>query len=382
MKVALIHRRHTMTGGSERYLNGMASHLAALQHEVTIVCQRHEAAPHPAVRFAPIRAGGIGSAHRMVTFARAVERHVRQASYDVVLALGKTWTHDVIRMGGGCHRTYMALAHRAAVRSWVRRATVEWYKSRIALAIEARALAPGASRRVITNSEMVKRDVMTRYGIPSDLITVVRNGVDLERFHPCHRRGRGFELRRMCGFGTDQVVVVFLASGFGRKGLDRLLDVFPALLRQRPEARLLVVGHDSALEYWRAYAQQLGLARYVVFLGRRDDPEVCYGAGDVYVLPTRYDPAANTTLEALASGLPVITTTANGGSEVMEQGVHGTVLQNAAAEALLQALVQWIDLERCTSAAPLARTRAERYGRDRELAASTRVLIEAAAAKQ
>lgn len=382
MKIALVHMRHAAAGGTERYLNCLAAHLADLGHQVTIVCRRHEAPPHPAVRFEVLHPFALGSAQRMWAFARAVEQHVARVSYDVVFGLGKTWSHDVVRLGGGCHQTYVDLAHQAAPWSLAQYLSLGWLRTRLALTIEARALAPGAYTRIITNSEMVKRDVMQRYGTPADKITVIHNGVDLERFHPRHRPGAGAVLRRACGFQAEHVVVVFLGTGYYRKGLDRLLDVFPVLLHERPEARLLVVGYDAGLERWKARTRRLGLQTQVCFLGGRRDPEVCYGAGDLYALPTRYDPFANSTLEALASGLPVITTATNGGYEVLEHDVHGAVLQNADdTNTLLRALLRWTERARLQHGAPAARAQAERHDVGHELEASTGVLLEVAATK-
>ena len=107
-----------------------------------------------------------------------------------------------------------------------------------------------------------------------------------------------------------------------------------------------------------------------------------YGASDLYVLPTRYDAFANTTLEALASGMPVITTDTNGGCEVMQHGVHGAVLPGKDDDAaLLLELLRWTDRVRLVQGARAARAQAEYYGRERELEASMAVLMQAAAAK-
>jgi UDP-glucose:(heptosyl)LPS alpha-1,3-glucosyltransferase len=383
MKVALVHIRHANTGGTERYLNCLAAHLASLGHQVVIVCQRHEVPPHPATRFEVLRSFALSGARRMLAFAKAVEQHVAQARYDVVLGLGKTWTQDVIRLGGGCYQTYLDCVHQASRWPFVRSRGAGGLKTRLALTIETRALAPGAYTHVITNSEMVKRDVMARYGLSADEISVIHNGVDLERFHPRHRLGAGAVLRRQCGFHAGHVVVVFLGTGYHRKGLDRLLAVFPALLHKRPEVRLLVVGYDSSLGQWEAHASHLGLSASVCFLGGRRDPEICYGAGDLYVLPTRYDPFANATLEALASGMPVITTSTNGGCDVLEQGVHGAVLRDQEDHAaLLWALLQWTDRAQLRQGAQAARAQAERYGILQEMQASMEVLSEVAATKK
>ena len=186
MRIALVHMRHAHTGGTERYLNHLAAHLAERGDEVHIVCRRHEEAPHPDVRFDVLRGPGLGKTWRMLTFARAVQRHVRRSPYDVVFGLGKTWTHDVIRLGGGLHGTF--LRSTPGTRPWSPR-------NRLALRIEARALAPGAYRRVVTNSDMVRRDVERVYGVPAERIETIRNGVDLERFHPRNREESGRRLR-------------------------------------------------------------------------------------------------------------------------------------------------------------------------------------------
>jgi UDP-glucose:(heptosyl)LPS alpha-1,3-glucosyltransferase len=311
----------------------------------------------------------------MISFAKAVERHVRETAYEVVVGLGKTWSHDVIRLGGGCHQTFLHHTYNAAQGVSLGQFKGAWLRHRCALALEARGLAREAYSRVITNSAMVKRDVMARYGVPDEAITVIPNGVDLDRFHPRHRTGSGAALRQQLGFADGHLVLVFVGTGYRRKGLGRLLDVLPDLARQRPGIHLLVVGYESGLKFWQQQAEQIGMADRVRFLGGRRDPEACYGAGDLYVLPTQYDPFANTTLEALASGLPVVTTAANGGCEVLDDGQHGAVMPDADdREALLQALLMWSDRERLRDCSVAARSRAEQYGVRREMEASTAVL--------
>lgn len=380
MRVALVHMRHAATGGTERYLNGLAAHLAEAGHDVTIVCRRHEQAPHPAVRFHVLHRPAIGSAMRMLAFARSVEAHVRTTRYDVVYGLGKTWSQDVIRLGGGCHASYLEHAHAATLQPWQRVLGGGRMKHRLALEIERRALAPGAAERVIVNAEMVKRDVMTRYGVAADRIQVIRNGVDLERFAPDADRAGA---RRRLGLDPDACVILFLGTGYGRKGLDRLLDALPAVRAARPDACLVVVGRDSAPAAWRLRVDRTGLRNAVHFLGERRDVEICYAAADVYALPTRYDAFANTTLEALASGRPVLTTDANGGGEILTDGVEGALLSEpVSAEAMLAALLDWTDPERAREGGRAARRLAERHSLARCMEESTKALEAVAAARR
>jgi UDP-glucose:(heptosyl)LPS alpha-1,3-glucosyltransferase len=379
MHVALVHMRHAPTGGTERYLNQLALHLAERGHEVTIVCRSHAEPPHAAVRFEVLREPAVGGAWRMWAFAKSVERHVAASSYDVVVGLGKTWTHDVVRLGGGTHQSYLELAHASTLEPWERATFKGALKHRLALRIEARALAHGAYGHVITNSHMVRRDVMERYGVPEDALTVVHNGVDLERFGRAHHGAAAAALRAECGWNDDDVAVLFLGTGYGRKGLAHALAAFPSVLRERPAARLVVAGRDSAKARYEHMAASLGLAERVTFLGERKDAECVFAAADVYVLPTQYDPFANTTLEALASGLPVVTTEHNGGAEVLDENSGSVLERTDDPDEIAAALVHWTDPERLLAAREATRRVAAEHPRERTARESTAV-IEAAAA--
>ena len=362
MRLALTHLRHAKSGGTERYLDGLAGFLAARGHEVTIVCRSHSAPPHARVRFECLHGLALGGAWRTWSFAHAVERHLARTAYDLVVGLGRTWTQDVLRLGGGCQRTYLELAHRATLTPRDRLLGGGAWKHALAVRIEERALAqPGT--HVIANSAMVRRDVAARYGIAGERVSVIHNGVDLARFHPRLRATVGAAKRRELGLARGDCAVLFLGTGYARKGLDLVLEAFPRGLAERPEARLVVAGFDSARARHEARAAELGLAGRARFVGGTLAPEELYAAADVYVLPTRYDPFANSTLEALAAGLPVITSTTNGGGELIDPGVHGALVEVGAGAAPLAAeLGRWCDPERRAAAAPAARARAEEHG--------------------
>ena len=381
MKIALVHLRHAATGGTERYLNQIAAFLAARGDDVAVVCRRHGEAPDPRVRFVRLHGLALGATWRVASFARSVARHLRRERYDVVFGLGRTWTQDVLRLGGGTHATYLETAHDAARPGGGRRALGP--KHRLALAIERRALSDPALERVVVNSAMVARDVERRYAVAPGRIELVYNGVDLERFHPRRREREGRALRAELGLGADDLALLFLGSGYGRKGLDLVLEALPAVLRAAPRARLVVAGWDSSAAAYQRRAAELGVADRVRFLGGRDDAEAVYAACDLYALPTRYDPFANATLEALASGLPVVTSAANGACELVTEGLEGSVVRaEATADELAAALSRWCSRERLAEAALAARALAERHPARRTAEESARVLDAAAAAKR
>jgi len=352
---------------------------------VTIVCRSHAEPSHPALRFVKLRPLAIGGAWRFWSFAKAVERHVEAAGYDVVYGLGRTWSQDVLRMGGGCVKTYLATAHDATRTPLERTLGLGKWKHRISIALEERALDPrgaGGKVRVIVNSEMVRRDVLERYALDPARVVTIHNGVDLERFSPRHAEpgGSGARLRAELGIGEEQPAVLFLGTGYARKGLDLVLGGFAEVLGREPRARLVVCGFDSDRARYEARARELGVDAAVRFLGGRLDPEAVYAACDLYVLPTRYDPFANSTLEALASGLPVITSLTNGGAELIAEGREGAsvdVIEDGAEGRVARALVDWTDLERLREARGAARGLAERHGERGKFERAEAVLVEA-----
>jgi UDP-glucose:(heptosyl)LPS alpha-1,3-glucosyltransferase len=181
-------------------------------------------------------------------------------------------------------------------------------------------------RAIIAISDMVKQDMMRWYQIPEERIHVVYNGVDIERFHPRNRRYRE-EIRKRFGVG-EEFVILFVSHNFRMKGLSYLIK---ALAKIRKEDsfpfKLLVLGRDRQGPYLRL-AKKMGVFGEVIFAGSTDEPEKYYGAADVLVHPTFYDACSLTVLEALASGLPVITARCNGAGGIISDAQEGFVLND------------------------------------------------------
>ncbi|MFT7463577.1 MAG: UDP-glucose:(heptosyl)LPS alpha-1,3-glucosyltransferase, partial [Pseudohongiellaceae bacterium] len=247
------------------------------------------------------------------------------------------------RVGGGCHRTYLEHAHALDRPALWRRLSRGSLAQRCKANLEEQALCGSPQPWVITNSTMVKEDLMFRYGLSNERLTVVPNGVDLARFRPAVE-GERATMRQTWGVSLDDEVVLFLGTGFARKGLEATLRAVSQLVAQRPRLRLVVAGRDGRQAYWQQLATSLGLEDQVHWVGSTSYPEEAYRGADVYALPTAYDPAANSTLEALASGLPVVTTAMNGAAEILEDGVHGSVLPCPVhPDDLARALVFWLE---------------------------------------
>jgi UDP-glucose:(heptosyl)LPS alpha-1,3-glucosyltransferase len=140
------------------------------------------------------------------------------------------------------------------------------------------------------------------------------------------------------GISKDAIVVLFVGTNYARKGLHTLLQAI-SRLKYRKKYRLLVVGKGNIPRY-ESLAQRLGVQENTFFCGFQEQMPPFYGTADIFVLPSYYDPFGNVCLEAMACGLPVITTRETGVSELMAQGKTGFVMDHPDN---ISALANWLE---------------------------------------
>ena len=214
---------------------------------------------------------------------------------------------------------------------------------------------------------MVKNEIVDLYRYPADKIDIVRNGVPLEQFRfDSEVRTKA---RPWLQLDNGDIAVLFAGSGWERKGLPFAIDATERCRDRR--VRLLVAGRGDQRKYKSARAQ---------FLGELVDLRRVYAAADIFILPTIYDPFSNACLEALACGLPVITTRANGFSEIIEDSVHGSLVDLANdADGLRAALDLWSDDARRSAARSTIIDRASRFDISKNVERTLAILFQSAA---
>jgi UDP-glucose:(heptosyl)LPS alpha-1,3-glucosyltransferase len=207
---------------------------------------------------------------------------------------------------------------------------------------------------------MVRRHFEQFLGIPADNVRVVYSAIDPLRFAAEDRFLRRHTEREHWGVATDEPVGLFVAMNYRLKGLTPLIEA-AAVVPDSRRFRIAIVGHPSVGRY-RRLASRLGVADRFLFLGHRNDPRDCYFASDFLVHPTFYDPCSLVALEALACGLPVITTQYNGASELLSVPDNGLVVQNPHDRLELgRAIEMMLDSDYRRSAAQSARQAANRW---------------------
>ena len=285
---------------------------------------------------------------RLLSFAIRATKEIENGNYDITFGVGNTLKADILQPHGGVHWAWFWRSLRAYDNPFLW--TIKFLGRILSLKqwingwIEDAPYKRKTFSKVIAISDMVKQDIIRWYGISDDRINAIYNGVDIERFHPRNRQYR-VEIRRRYGIG-DEFVILFVSNNFRMKGLVFLTRALAEIKKENsPPFRLLVLGRDRQDSYL-GLARDMGIFEEVIFAGSTDEPEKYYGASDLLVHPTFYDACSLTVLEALASGLPVITTACNGASELLNHGEDGWIIHDPRDVGQLRTAVRYFFEER------------------------------------
>jgi len=334
LRLAIIRQRYTPFGGAERFIDNALSTLRERGGlAVTVITRewRGDIATDEVLICAPFH---LGRVWRLWAFARAACKAVQGDHYDLVQSHERLCCCDIFRAGDGVHQEWLRQRDRIVPR-WRRWLTRLSPFHQLGLWQERRMFASPRLKVVIANSEGVKRDILRHYPTTQARIEVIYNGVDGARFHPGLNAAYRQEMRARWAIPLDASVVLFVGSGFERKGVATALRALP----RRADVHLVVVGKERHQPRYEALAQRLGLAQRVHFMGPQTDVRPFYGMADLFVFPSLYDPFPNAVLEAMASGLPVIVSTSCGSADFLpDQALDApdTVAWRAAIEAALQ----------------------------------------------
>jgi UDP-glucose:(heptosyl)LPS alpha-1,3-glucosyltransferase len=373
-------------GGCETYIASLARRLVADGHEVHLyACTWDETALPAALHYHRLLRPRGPRFLRPWRFGAACERALVQACHDVTVGFDKTWGQDVLYPQGGLHaasaehnlRKHASGLERFAARLAKRLDLAHWsYR-----ALERRQYQGARRPLIVAISHMVSRHFQKHHGIAAEELRVVHCGIDPGRFAEPDRLCSRQEWRANWGISPDETVALFIAMNYRLKGLEPLLHAVDRMPRQAP-FRLLVVGNPATQEYERL-ARRLGIHRRVCFTGPHRDVQHCYFAADYLVHPTFYDPCSLVVLEALACGLPVITTRFNGASELLHPPHDGYIISDPHDHAhLAWCMTQLLDRRRRIACTQAARRAAAQWTWEHHYRRMLQVFMEAAARRK
>ncbi len=317
MKIGLaIYNFDPKKGGAERYAYDLATRLVARGHEVQVFCG--QGIEREGIKLKKLSVPAYPRWLRTLSFALKHRAALKAPPVDVMLGFGNTFVADVYQSHGGVQRVWMEReiasyddpterAYKAfLLRNSVNQRIQEW--------IAEYPIRNKTCSRIVAISAMVKGHMAGHFSLNRESIDVVYNGVDTKRFSPAQSKPDG-PLR-----------ILFSAGNFRLKGLLPLLLALKELSKERGDFQLVVMGRGRRKRYERAI-DMLNVGRHVVFLGEQSSPETAYRDAHILAHPTFYDACSLTTMEAMASGLPTITTRWNGASALISEK-EGYVLKD------------------------------------------------------
>lgn len=355
-------------GGAERYLVDLCRRMVEEGYEVHVYTGRREE-EDLGIYFHRVKTIPFPKSLQLLSFASRATRGIQKGHYDITFGVGNTLRADILQPHGGVHWAWFWRSLRGYSHPFL------WLIKFLGRVFSLKQWASGWIQdapykrrnfsRVIAISDMVKQDLMRWYQIPEERITVVYNGVDIDHFHPRNRQYRN-EIRKRHGIGEDEWVILFVSNNFRMKGLAFLIKALGKVETAASSPfKLLVLGRGHQGPYLRM-AQKMGISGKLIFAGSTPEPEKYYGASDFLIHPTFYDACSLTVLEALASGLPVITTHSNGAGGIITQGQEGFVLSDPReVEVLVEKILFYLDRKRIERASIAARHLAESYSFER-----------------
>ena len=350
LAIALIRQRYAGDGGAERFVARMLDTLKDHARLTLITREWSQASGFEVLACNPFY---IGRWWRDRSFARDVCRLLGSRRFDLVQSHERIACCDIYRAGDGLHREWLKNRARA-LGPLARLGTVLNPYHRYLLAAERRLFASPRLRAVVCNSRMVRDEIKRHFALADEKLHVIYSGVDTAVYHPGLKHERA-GVRASLGFAPDVPLFLFVGSGFERKGLATALRA----VAQLPAAQLLVIGRDRRVAHYQTLAQKLGLGERAQFLGAIDDVKPYYGAADALVLPTLYDPFPNVALEAMACGLPVVTSTTSGAAELIANDHNGYVCDALDVDTLTAHLRAVVDPARHAALCAQARRTVE-----------------------
>lgn len=331
-RLAIVRQKYRPDGGAERFVSRALEALSDQDLELNVITRQWQGEKQDNWHIHlcdPMKWGRIS---REKGFANAARALWLRENFDLVQSHERIAGCDIYRAGDGVHRRWL-LQRARILPAWRQKLLFSDRYHRYVMQAEKAMYEAPELKAVICNAEMVKREIVEDFSIPANKIHVIYNAIDSSRFVPGTPDLR-VKWRDEMNLPHQAIAMVYVGSGFERKGLAGAIKAIA-----NTDRYLIVVGQDKAEKKYRELTQTLGCQNRVIFMGMQKNTLPFYQAADGLLLPTLYDPFPNVILEAMACGLPVITTPTCGGAEFITAGQNGYVCDALDSQALSDAVM-------------------------------------------
>lgn len=313
-------------GGVERVVWETMRHLS-LRHPVVVVASDVEANGSAGVSVDLVQAPRRPRSLFPLLWRAAAARRVSRLDRAQVVSYGVNCPPGDVLVVQSVHRSWLELGRALQYHGAPVPARLRWALPRhqVLLTLERSYFKSSRPRRVVAVSDNVAHDLQRFYCVPPERIVVVPNGYSPEQCSPDRAAALRAEMREQIGLAARDVALLLVANEWHRKGLSVLLDAVAAL--GTADVHVVLVGRMAPKSYQPKIAR-LGLAERVHYCGPTGDVARFHAAADVFVMPTQYEAFGSVVVEALASGLPVITTSRAGAAAAVHPGVNGLLQED------------------------------------------------------
>lgn len=331
-RLALVRQKYRPDGGAERFVSRALAALDDSNLELNVITRQWQGPVKPEWHIHYCNPRKWGRISRERGFASAARQLWQREHFDLVQSHERIAGCDLYRAGDGVHQRWLHQRSRM-LSGWKRRLLFADRYHRYVMQAEREMYQDEHLRGVICNAQMVKQEIMADFAFPAEKIHVIYNAVDNHYFQPASEATIA-ALRAQWHLPLQATCLIYVGSGFERKGLAAAIRAIAPTDRY-----LLVVGKDKDQHRYQQLAKTLHCDQRVRFFGMQPDTLPFYQMADGLLLPSLYDPFPNVILEAMACGLPVITSTGCGGAEFITQGHNGFVCDALDIAALQQAVM-------------------------------------------
>jgi glycosyltransferase involved in cell wall biosynthesis len=200
------------------------------------------------------------------------------------------------------------------------------------------------SNKIIAVSDFTRRELLQYYKVKEDKIRVIHNGVDVNKFQPASDKRK---TKKELGFNPDDIAILSVGRLYARKGLFTLIESMSLVTRKFKSAKFIIAGKGLSNEMKKlvSYATKLGVKDNIVFTGYFPDKKLpkLYQAADVFAFSTFYENLPFAVLEALSTGLPVVTTRVGGIPEMVEDGKNGFLVEPFNSRELADRILYYLE---------------------------------------
>ncbi|MDP2681437.1 MAG: glycosyltransferase family 4 protein [Deltaproteobacteria bacterium] len=334
MNIGLIRMRYTPYGGAEVFLSRFIDELIKNGHTCHLFAAKWDEDIKDGVIWHKVKTFGP-SFLRLLSFAVNAWFAVKRTAPDVIVSFERTLYQDIYRAGDGCHKEWLiqrrqVTSHKSQVTSQIillLKQFIVYFNPRhlTILYLEKKLFKSKKLKFVVANSNRGKEEIIRHYKLPEDNICVIYNGIDINEFDLGCRDKIRAAYREKLNI-KDEIALLFVGSGFDRKGLWFLIEAVGILKRNGYNKLKLIVAGKGKIRKYKNAADRLGIGKDVIFTGPVKDVQGYYSAADIFILPSIYEPFSNACMEAMASGLPVVTSRINGVSEILTDGKDGMII--------------------------------------------------------